>query len=84
MDGYTQDRVCLVHESALDPAAAQWMLVCVNSQFATLSLHWLLQLQEAVVDSHKANAGYVSSGSSGNMALLVMQWFLKPLMDAIM
>jgi len=49
-----------------------------------LSLLWLLQLQDAVLDSHMANAGYVSAGRSGNMAMLVMQWVLKPLMDAIM
>jgi len=47
-------------------------------------LLWLPQLQDAVLDSHTANAGYARAGSSGNMAMLVMQWVLKPLMDAIM
>ena len=41
------------------------------------------QLSEAVIDGHKANAGYGDSHSA-SIALLVMQWFLKPLYDAIM
>ena len=37
-------------------------------------------MSEAVVGSHVADAGY---GASGSFALLLMNWLIKPIFDAI-
>lgn len=40
----------------------------------------MLQVDEAVIGSHQANAGY---GGQGSLSLLFMQWLIEPIFQVI-